>query len=158
MEKLLPAYLSVLVAAIVAVIAFLQYRTARQQWRTANNHAVLDQFERRYAIYTAFREVIGSIVGSSHAAHDGFIKAAEAAERAKFLFDDDVVSYVDQLVRDVSDLSNIVRERNDETHGDDLKKNVQEERRLRDRIEKFRTEGTELFARYIRFPDKTADA
>lgn len=153
MEKMLPAYLSVLVAIIVAAIGLLQYLIARKQSRTAHNRAVLDQFERRYEIYRELRKIVGSIAGSSQAAHEGFVKGAEAAERAKFLFGDDVVSYVDQFVRDVGDLSDLVREY-DGAQGAEREANNKRQRLLRDRIEKFRTDGTELFARYIRFDDK----
>lgn len=153
MEKLLPSYLGVLVAVFVATIGLLQYLTARKQWRTAHNRGVLDQFERRYQVYKELREVVGAIAGSSQAAHDGFIKAQEAAERAKFLFGDDVVSYVNQLVRDVTDLSSVISELK-EAQGEERSAGLKAERRLRDSVEKFRTEGTELFAHYIRFADK----
>lgn len=157
METLLPAYLSVAVALFVAAIALLQYFTARKQWRTTHNRAVLDQFERRYEVYRALREIVGSITGSGRATQDNFIKAAEVAERTRFLFDDDVVTYVDQFVNDVRDLSSLVSELPG-AQGAERKKNLDAQRQLKDRIEKFRTEGTALFARYIRFADKIADA
>ena len=157
MEKVLPAYLSVVVAAIVAVVAFLQYRTAKQQWRTAHNRAVLDQFERRYAVYAAAREVVGSIVGSGRATIENFVKVAEAAERAKFLFGDDVKKYLDRLVANISELSSLDTELG-ASEGEERKLNIAAQRRLKDEIEKFRMEGTELFARYIKFADKIADA
>jgi hypothetical protein len=155
MDKLLPIYLSVVVAAFVAAIGLLQYLTARKQWRTAHNRAVLDQFERRYQIYKELREVVGSIVGSGRATQENFVKVAEAAERSKFLFGDDVVAYIDQFVRDVLELSSLVSEF-EGTQGSERDANLKAQRRLKDSIEKFRTDGTTLFARYIRFADKVA--
>ena len=108
-------------AVAVAVIGYLQFRTARLQWRTAHNRAVLDQFERRYKVYKMLRGLIRAIQGSSDAAHEGFLKAQEAAERAQFLFGDDVVSYVNQLLRDITDLSTVIAERNDGMSVDELK-------------------------------------
>src|SRR5580704_12930062 len=46
-------------ATFVAVVAFLQ-------WRTAQHKAVLDLFERRLAIYKVVREAVGTMASNSN--------------------------------------------------------------------------------------------
>jgi hypothetical protein len=141
-------WLSLGVAIVVACIAFLQWLTAREQWRTANNRAAFDLFQKRYEVYQEFRDVVGNITDSKTR-----IKAAEAAERARFLFQEDVTIYLDQFIRDLLDLESIGSEF-DSLQGDDRRKNLDQQRRLKGRIEEFRTKGPLLFGPYIRFDQK----
>jgi hypothetical protein len=100
----LTAWLGLGVAALVAVIGLLNFLTARQQWRTANNRAVFDLFQKRYEVYQEFREIVRWVTGSGKADSMMFVKAAEAAERAQFLFGDDLVRYLRQFT-DTSQLA-----------------------------------------------------
>jgi hypothetical protein len=151
--QLLPAWLSLGVAIVVAFIGFLQWRTAREQCRTANNRAVFDLFQRRYEVYQEFRYIVGVLTGSVPKDSKVWMKAAEAVEKAKFLFGDDVVAYLDQFRDDIRDLENCVKEI-ENLQGSDQQKNLEKQCRLRNSIEEFRTKGPTLFARYIRFDHK----
>ena len=152
MVRELGSWVNVVIAVFVAFVGYLQWRTAQLQWRTGHNRFVLDQFEKRYEIYQTFRKVVEAIVGSSaNANRETSVRAVETCEKARFLFGDDVVTYLDQLTKDIGDLESIVTERRGDLKGDDLKKNVEKERELRNRIEEFRSRGTALFSKYIRF-------
>jgi hypothetical protein len=143
----LPAWLGLGIAALVAFIAYLQFRTAREQWRTANNRATFDLFEKRYAVYQDVRDVVGKLMGPGRADPAMFVKAAE---KARFLFGKDVVTYLDQFASDLGDLESLGAEEAD-LQGDDLRKNRDSQRRLKNKIESFRAQGPPLFGRYIRF-------
>jgi|SRR5450759_693840 hypothetical protein len=68
----------------VATVAFLQ-------WRTAQQKAVLDLFERRHAIYEIVRNAVGTIASNSTAFDQGReVEFMQAMERAYFFFGDDV--------------------------------------------------------------------
>ena len=71
-------------AIFVALVGFFQ-------WRTAQQKAALDLFDRRHAIYLTIRSAVGQMRSSS----TGFDQAREvefleAMERAYFFFGNDV--------------------------------------------------------------------
>jgi|SRR5712671_6662363 len=143
----LPSWISIGIATVVAFMGFLQWRTARQQWRTANNRAVFDQFQRRYEVYQEFRDIASMVTLKM------IVKAADAAERARFLFGDDVVAHLAQLTNDVRDLQICVSEF-DSLQGGERQNNLDEQRRLKDKIEEFRTRAPTVLASYMRFEHK----
>ena len=82
-------------AVFVALVGFFQ-------WRTAQDKAALDLFERRHEIFLIVRKAIGQMVSSS----PGFgqareIEFAEMMERAYFFFGDDVQNYLKKLWDDI---------------------------------------------------------
>jgi hypothetical protein len=149
----LSSLISLAIAAVVAFIGCLQWRTARLQWKTTHNRAVFDQFERRYTIYKALREVVGAVTRSGSADQKLFVNAAEAFEEAQFLFGDDIVAYLKQFTNDLLLLESLVTEQS-EANGPGLANNLKEQDRLKDRIQEFRTTGKALFSVYIRFDQK----
>ncbi|MGD1038139.1 MAG: hypothetical protein ABR878_13380 [Roseiarcus sp.] len=78
------------VALFVALIGFLQ-------WRTAHQRAVLDLFERRIAIYDSIREVIDEIVRLGVVTNEAVRKFERAIDKVPFLFRNDVESYLYDL-------------------------------------------------------------
>jgi hypothetical protein len=118
-----------------------------------NQRTVLDFVERRYAVYQEFRETVTRVTGSGRADSALSFKAAEALERAQFLFGDDVVQYLQRFTNSVCDLECYCAEQAG-LQGDDLKRNLEAQRRSKDAIEEFRSTGPALFGRYIRFDQK----
>jgi hypothetical protein len=151
-EHLLP-WLTLGIAAFVAVIGALQFLTARKQWQTANDRAVFDQFKSRYEVYREFRDVVVKVTGG-HIDQATWLKAAEAAERAQFLFGDEIILYLNQFVRELTDLQCLIAELEATTQADARKKNLEEQRRLRNKLQEFRNIGPLLFGKYIRFDRK----
>jgi hypothetical protein len=149
----LTAWLGLGIAAFVALIGLLNLLTARQQWRTANNRVVFDLFQKRYEVYQEFRDIVSRLTGSGKADSMMFVKAAEATERAQFLFRDDLVRYLRQFTDKVRDLESYCQEQAG-LQGDDLKKNLDAQRQLKNALDEFRTQGPTLFGQYIRFDQK----
>jgi hypothetical protein len=149
----LTALLSIGVAIVVAFIGFLQWRTAREQGRTANNRAAFDQFQKRYEVYQEIRDIALKVRGSRRADEKMLHEAVETSERARFLFGDDVIAYLAQFSDDVRDLAGYIAEESN-LQVADRKNNLDEQRRLINRIEEFHTKGPTLFGSYIRFAHK----
>jgi hypothetical protein len=85
-------------AIFVALVGFFQ-------WRTAQQKAALDLFERRHATYEVVRKAVGQMCSSSTAFDQGReIEFLEAMGRAYFFFGDDVKNYLEQLWSDIVDV------------------------------------------------------
>jgi hypothetical protein len=76
------------IAAVVAVIAFLQWQTAREK-------VLLDLFDKRFALYEEVRAVVGRHLTFGIDQPDIF-DFARAASRAQFLFGPEVQTFLDQ--------------------------------------------------------------
>jgi hypothetical protein len=136
-------------AIFVALVGFFQ-------WRTAQDKAALDLFERRHEVYSVVRKAVAQMVSSS----PGFdqareIEFAEMTERAYFFFGDDVHNYLESLWNNILD----VRTADSEMNGGnlspaDLQTAIARRRAALNRIEQFYKTGQPLFARYMRFSRK----
>jgi hypothetical protein len=139
--------IAAITAIFVATVAFLQ-------WRTAQQKAVLDLFDRRRTIYDVVRNAVTRMTGSSA----GFdqereIKFGETVEEAYFFFGDDIVSYLERMLSDIRTVRETDAEEKATTDPDDKSKILQRRRTALDRIEQFHTTGRALFARYMRFAE-----
>jgi hypothetical protein len=141
------------VATVVAVIGFLQWRTARLQWLAAHNRAAFDLFNKRYEIFLVFRTVVAAVVAKGRVGPELEIKAGEALEEARFLFGKDVMSYLDGFKSDMTSLNVRVAEI-ESAQGPDRTTNLAQQRFFKNKIEAFRTTGIDLFAQYIQFDQK----
>ena len=125
--------IAAITAIFVATVAFLQ-------WRTAQQKAVLDLFDRRRAIYDVVRNAVARMTGSSA----GFdqereIKFGETVEEAYFFFGDDIVSYLEQMLSDIRTVREADAEEKATTDPDDKSKILNRRRTASDRIEQFHT-------------------
>jgi hypothetical protein len=135
-------------AVFVAAVAFLQ-------WRTAQQKAVLDLFDRRHAIYEVVRNAVGTMTSNSNA----FDQSREAEfmqvmERAYFFFGDDVCKYLDQLWSAICDVRDADKEMKEMTDTAARGAAIAKRRASMDRVSKFYSEGKPLFAGYMRFAQK----
>jgi hypothetical protein len=132
-------------AVFVAVVAF-------QQWRTAQQKAVLDLFERRHAIYEIARKAVATMTSNSTAFDQTReVEILDATERAYFFFGDDVVAYLEQLwsaIMDVRDADKEIPETKDPAAKSEL---LAKRRAGLNKVARFYNEGKPLFARYMRF-------
>src|SRR5215469_5380207 len=132
-------------AIFVALVGFFQ-------WRTAQQKAALDLFERRHAIYEVVRKAVGQMVASSTAFDRAKeIEFLDASERAYFFFGDDVATYLTQLWKDIVEVRTMDDELRAATDPDTLRKQVERRQKALARIARFDTAGLLLFARYMRF-------
>jgi hypothetical protein len=80
----------VLVAAIAALIAYLQ-------WVTAHQKIVLELFDKRLEAFRGIQTAIVPIMRNGAATQEEFFAFAAAVERCRFLFGDDVHQYLADL-------------------------------------------------------------
>jgi hypothetical protein len=137
--------IAAITATFVAAVAFLQ-------WRTAQQKAVLDLFERREAIYEVVRKAVGTMAANSvEFDPKREVEFLQAMERAYFFFGDDVVSYLRKLWDDITQ----VQTKDAELKGEQdraLRGDMVKARRVAmDRITQFHSTGQPLFAKYMRF-------
>src|SRR5277367_2274675 len=89
------SWFTAFIALIVAVIAFLQWATARQK-------VVLDLFDKRFAVYEELRKKIEECFARKCVSTLSDLEAfAAPAGRAQFLFGPEVVSYLEAIRKDL---------------------------------------------------------
>ena len=130
-------------AIFVALVAFLL-------WCTAHQKAVLDLFERRHSIYETVRKTVGMMIRDLN----GFDQACEAEfvqamGRAYFFFCDDVVGYLEQLWKAITDVREADTELKDSSTHAALGATAEKRRKAMNRITTFYTEGRPLFSKYM---------
>jgi hypothetical protein len=86
--------ITLIVGIAVAMIALLQWITARQK-------VVLDLFDKRFAVYEELREVISIHMVQARIDLNDLGKYTRAASRAQFLFGPEVVTYLEERRKDL---------------------------------------------------------
>jgi hypothetical protein len=132
-------------AIFVALVAFFQ-------WRTAQQAAVLNLFERRLAIYNSIRNVVRAMQTNASLFDQKMeIEFLEAQERATFFFDDDVGAYLNQMWTDIVEVKSADSELTNLNDSAERIAVVAKRRVALNRITAFHSTGQLLFARYMRF-------
>jgi hypothetical protein len=132
-------------AIFVALVGYFQ-------WRTAQQKAVLDLFDRRHAIYEIVRKAVGTMVSSSTTFDQSReIEFVDAMERTLFFFGDDVENYIRELWSDITAVTTADAERQGPADNETRRKIIEKRLAALDRIKQFPTVGQPLFARYMRF-------
>ena len=131
-----------IVAAItsifVAAVAFLQ-------WRTAQQKAVLDLFDRRFKIYETVKNCVDQVGRNPQYFSEREKEFLKAVNEAYFLFGDDLHSYLEALRQD------IVYVRDFDTHRPGSGLAGEKRMQAMIRINEFYQIGQPKFAKYMRF-------
>lgn len=88
--SLIPPFLSVLVAALVAWIAYQQYRLAQERFK-------LDLFDKRFAVFEATRTFLRAIVTEAKLDLDELFRYRRETQDATFLFGPEIDCYLRSL-------------------------------------------------------------
>jgi hypothetical protein len=132
-----PHWTAYVTALLTPVIAILGAYIAIQQWYTAQNKLRLDLFEKRFSVYNAARNLIGSIVTSGKAKDDELFKYLTGTREAKWLFNVDVANYLEQrLYRPALDLQCLDAELEGLPVGEERTKNVSRQAAIKIAINK----------------------
>ena len=91
------------------------------QWRTNQNKLKLDLFEKRYAVYRATTEFIGTIYREGTAKDESLQRFALAIGPAQFLFEADVDAQINEIYKRALDMSVNRAYRSDLPAGTELK-------------------------------------
>lgn len=84
----------------LAAIAALGLLIAYFQWRTAHQRVVLDLFDRRYQTFELAERSLANIVSSPKLNVEDLQNLHQAKGKARFLFGDDVNTYLKERIED----------------------------------------------------------
>jgi len=102
--QVLQALVTPAVAGAVAVIGFLQ-------WRTAHQKVILDLFERRLKVYDAVNSVVGEVLIESGnlVTINAAIRLRKARSEAEFLFGEEVTAEMERLLGVIAEYGHAAR-------------------------------------------------
>lgn len=130
-----PHWTTYLSALLVPVVAVLGVAIAYRQWRTAQNKLKLDLFEKRFAVYDAVRQLIGSIMTSGVVRTEDLYMALAKTREAKWLLSADIDVYLNKdLYRKLVKLQSLDVELKELPVGEKRSANVEAQRVLKDWI------------------------
>ena len=84
--------------ALSVVTALIALYIAYEQWKTNRDKVKLELYDRRYKIYDETRRFISSAVRNGDLTNEDFSKFYEVLPETRFLFQDDVYSYMQELI------------------------------------------------------------
>ena len=135
------------IAAIVATIAYRQYLVERLRLQH-------DLFERRFEIYKAVQKALSSILHHNKPVDDDYASLADAWQRARFLFGDDVPARLDQYRACANRLMHLHEVIYGDTNSPERPKLVNEQYERLGWVGDQIAELHKLFYPYLRFPLK----
>ena len=80
-------------------IALSQANIATEALRTAEHKLVMDLFDKRWTLVTDVRDVIANVQRDGTVAQDQKVKFYQAMERSEFLFGEDVMACLNDLLK-----------------------------------------------------------
>jgi hypothetical protein len=138
--------------AIASGIAVFGVIVAFFQWRTAQQKAAFDLFEKRQAIYDIVRRTVRTMSSNSLAFdQEREAEFLQSIERAYFFFGDEVQAYLEQLSHDITAVRTADAELKDEKDQQTRHRLLKMRRAALTHIAEFRSAGKPLFAKHVRF-------
>ena len=89
-QALAPTIVAIIAALIASYIAW-------RQWRTAHYRLALDMFEKRFAVYEATKDFLGTSINLHQTTPQNFIVFRNGIRGVEFLFDKQTRSYLMEL-------------------------------------------------------------
>jgi hypothetical protein len=141
------AWLTGLTALLAAWIAYQQYRTAKNRLR-------LDLFDRRWAVYSALIVLVDTVVRNGRAELSEIFEYSAVTSRAEFLFDKQVVDYLERVRKQAVELRRLHGQLHDEERfpiGPERNRVAEQDSRLLEWFVAQVQESRGVFRRYLRF-------
>ena len=149
MRAQLPEWVSYLQALTAPAIGLLALVIAWGQWRVAKNRMVLDLFDKRMTAYDELRDILGHVVAAGKATADDTYNFGRAKQRAKFLFDKEVITYLDGLHEHLIELEILESELKGLSEEKERIANVAKQRASKKALVGFYTEFDRLVSSYL---------
>lgn len=102
-----PSWVTYVAALLTPTVAILGFFIAYRQWRTAQEKLALDLFNRRFGIYEAAIGAITKALSRERFTYADLETFNAGTRGAKFLFNDQVDSYLDLLRRTLTSLADV---------------------------------------------------
>jgi len=116
---------STLISCIAALIAWIAAAIACGQWRLAENRFKLDLFEKRYKLFEAIRKFLAVILQEGEFKNSDLFEFYAGTSDALFLFNDDIVSYIDSIRDHAIKMRHFKKSYEDLPAGDERTRNVE---------------------------------
>jgi hypothetical protein len=137
-------------AVIGAFGGFIAYR----QWRTAHQRVVLDLFDRRLQVFELVEAACGAVISSGKASMNELRQFHQAKGKARFLFGDDVNSYLKGRIADCAFLLSFDNEAISEHPPNQRQTLIQKKYKALENIAEFQTQAPPIFGPYMRLDQK----
>jgi hypothetical protein len=145
-----PAWIGILTAFLTPLIAVIVAYIAYRQWRTAHTRLKLDLFDRRLAIHGAARELIATVTSSGRINNQDTVAFLHGIQQARWLLNKRLVQYLEQdLWPRVTKLQELNDTLNDPST--DRADNLRQQRELKDWITGQRPNLDAQFDRFLKF-------
>ena len=96
-----PTWITYFTALLTPTIALLGIMIAYFQWRLAQNKLKLELFARRFSVYEATRNLIGSIAISGKVTDEQLSQFLVATREAKWLLNDSIAQYLSEHLHNI---------------------------------------------------------
>jgi hypothetical protein len=128
--------------------AWLSYR----QWKISVYRYRFDLFHERYELYSALLDLFGDIMRNNKVSAEVYSKFAVAANKAKFLFDDEIDLYLTKLTDTLFEKNSLERKMKRNVSDADFKELSDQADRNWDMIFKMMKESAAIFSKYLKIP------
>jgi len=81
------------------LIAIVATYIAYQQWNTNKQKLILDRYDRRLKVYEEVVQILSIIIQTSRAKFEDLIKFRRAVSEADFLFEPEIMQYIDEIYK-----------------------------------------------------------
>jgi len=81
------------------LIAIVATYIAYQQWNTNKQKLILDRYDRRLKVYEEVVQILSIILQTSRAKFEDLIKFRRAVSEADFLFEPEIMQYIDEIYK-----------------------------------------------------------
>ncbi len=130
-----PHWTAYLQALLTPVIALFAVYVSASQWTTARNKLRFDLFEKRYAVYEAARNFVGSIVTSGKVKEDNMYAYLIATKAAKWVVAREVEEYLErEIYKPALELQGLEAELDGVPVGDVRTNNVRRQREIKQHL------------------------
>lgn len=146
-----PSIASVCIAAAVGIVGLQQYLLARQQFRLAREKFKLDLFEKRFAVYKGTQKYLAEILRDGRLDLEESIQFLRETQDATFLFDHNIVEYLDSLYRRGVDLMTLNNKLEGVPVGPERNELCEREGKLLKELTDEIVQIKDVFAPYLRF-------
>ncbi|MBI5655359.1 MAG: hypothetical protein HZC44_00440 [Geobacter sp.] len=82
---------------LTPLIAIVATYIAWQQWNTNKQKLILDRYDRRLKVYEEVIQILSIITRDAKASYDDLIKFRRAVSEADFLFEPEIMKYIDEI-------------------------------------------------------------
>ena len=146
-RELSAALLTPVIGVVTTIILINQYRMEKRRWR-------LDLFDKRYTVYRATMEYVGSNMRHGQSNAEAQANFLEGTRDRALLFDDDIQSILDEIWKQTIDLETHQAIFADLPVGEKRTEHVHAAAEIKKNLPKLGAEAHKIFGRYLKLKEK----